>query len=252
MFYCSLSITAQENTVAFRRFKNLAAAKWKISHETSQLSNSLTVKPLTGSAHKNNVHKRATDTAYHNRFKRNYQIDKTHFSFEVEIDRRSHWLMIRLFSKLGKQQILAPSDYLIGLTMPKKKNVSSSSDSDSGPDDVSTVFPHNKYISKSYEELVLIFFWILQRTPAKKTKTESTSSGQKTKEGIVFDLDSKKRVTVREFKGKTYIDIREFYEKDGQLLPGKKGIALQPEQWRKLIGMADDINSALSEVWLKT
>lgn len=66
-------------------------------------------------------------------------------------------------------------------------------------------------------------------------------------------LDGKKRVTVREFKGKTYIDIREFYDgKDGEKLPGKKGISLQPELWRKLIGMADEINSAISEVWSKT
>lgn len=37
---------------------------------------------------------------------------------------------------------------------------------------------------------------------------------------------------VREFKGMILIDIREYYETaDGEMRPGKKGIALNPEQW---------------------
>lgn len=122
---------------------------------------SLTVKTQTSSAHKNNFHKRATGAAYNNRSNRNYQIETTQFSTKVEIDHRVHWLMIRIFSKLGKPRILAPSDYFIESTMPKKKNVSSSSDSDSGPDDVSiynflhlNFFQCDKYISKSCNIIV--------------------------------------------------------------------------------------------------
>jgi hypothetical protein len=33
-------------------------------------------------------------------------------------------------------------------------------------------------------------------------------------------------VTVRNWRGKINVDIREFYPKDGNLLPGKKGIFL--------------------------
>lgn len=52
----------------------------------------------------------------------------------------------------------------------------------------------------------------------------------------VFNLSSLRRVTVRDFRGKTLIDIREYYANDaGEMKPGKKGISLTEEQWRKLV-----------------
>merc|ERR1712198_201814 len=49
-----------------------------------------------------------------------------------------------------------------------------------------------------------------------------------------FSLGENRRVTVREFKGKTFVDVREFYEKDGKHLPGKKGICLSISQYHNL------------------
>ena len=37
-----------------------------------------------------------------------------------------------------------------------------------------------------------------------------------------MQLSGKRRVGIQEFAGKKLINIREFYEKDGQMLPSKK------------------------------
>jgi len=41
--------------------------------------------------------------------------------------------------------------------------------------------------------------------------------------------------------------IREYYEKGGELLPGKKGIALDLLQWDRLVAAVPDINAAVKE-----
>lgn len=52
--------------------------------------------------------------------------------------------------------------------------------------------------------------------PTKKAKKEDAES--------IWDLGNNRQVNVREFKGKLYVDIREmYYDKDGDLKPGKKG-----------------------------
>lgn len=48
------------------------------------------------------------------------------------------------------------------------------------------------------------------------------------------DEKAKKRVQVHKFKGKFLIDIRELYCKDDEWLPGKKGISLRIEDFKKL------------------
>jgi len=113
--------------------------------------------------------------------------------------------------------------------MPKNRkddsDSSSASESDSGPDD-------------------------RDEPPPKKSK--SGGSGAKAKKNDIgetyFDLEGYKRVTVRDFKGKVYVDIREFYEKDGKVLPGKKGISLSASAWNKLKSLTDDVDETLKEL----
>lgn len=91
------------------------------------------------------------------------------------------------------------------------------------------------------------FCLTLQRTPVKKAKNSATASSSTNDAGEKFwELDDKKRVSVRSFRGKTFVDIRAFYDgKDGKPQPGKQGITLQLTQWRKLLDVAEDITKEL-------
>lgn len=50
-------------------------------------------------------------------------------------------------------------------------------------------------------------------------------------DGQICALTKSKRVVVGEYRGKKNLSLREYYEKDGKWLPGKKGISLSQEQW---------------------
>lgn len=43
------------------------------------------------------------------------------------------------------------------------------------------------------------------------------------------------QVNINRFKGATYVAIREYYEKGGQLLPGAKGMNLNLDGWHKVV-----------------
>ncbi|KAF8422683.1 transcriptional Coactivator p15-domain-containing protein [Tirmania nivea] len=54
-----------------------------------------------------------------------------------------------------------------------------------------------------------------------------------------------RRVTLSKFKGSMLISIREHYEKDGQVLPGKKGISLSMEQFNAMMAILPQLLAAL-------
>lgn len=61
-------------------------------------------------------------------------------------------------------------------------------------------------------------------------------------------LGKMKYVSVRPFKNMILIDIREYYEKDGELKPGKKGISLQAAQWHQLKENLDLIDEKIQRL----
>ncbi|KAK7595106.1 hypothetical protein V9T40_001539 [Parthenolecanium corni] len=108
--------------------------------------------------------------------------------------------------------------------MPKhKKSSSSDSDSDSGPDD--------------------------RNPPAKKSApNKSKSSDSKTDDKLGWHLGNNRFANVSDFKGRIFVNIREYYEKDGELKPGKKGISLTAKQWQEFKEHIDDIDSKVTEL----
>lgn len=62
---------------------------------------------------------------------------------------------------------------------------------------------------------------------------------------LYWEISKARRVTISEFKGKKMVSIREYYEKDGDWLPGKKGISLTLEQYAGLVGVLPGIENAL-------
>ncbi|XP_033750065.1 activated RNA polymerase II transcriptional coactivator p15-like [Pecten maximus] len=115
--------------------------------------------------------------------------------------------------------------------MPKSKEFISSSESDSDE-------PKPKKKKK--------------QEPVESKKEKSEASSKKATKGAngeqMFQLSKMRFVSVSEFRGKVLVGIREYYEADGDLRPGKKGISLTLEQWNNLKEQMEEIDQAVKSV----
>ena len=54
------------------------------------------------------------------------------------------------------------------------------------------------------------------------------------------------RINISEFSGHKYLDIRKYYEDDaGEIKPTKKGIALNKEQFEKILALLNEKNEEI-------
>ncbi|KAH9717247.1 RNA polymerase II transcriptional coactivator KIWI [Citrus sinensis] len=80
--------------------------------------------------------------------------------------------------------------------------------------------------------------------PKKASKTDSSDDSD---DIVVCEISKNRRVSVRNWQGKVWVDIREFYVKEGKKFPGKKGISLSVDQWNTLRDHVEEINKALGD-----
>ncbi|CAD6195478.1 unnamed protein product [Caenorhabditis auriculariae] len=94
---------------------------------------------------------------------------------------------------------------------------------------------------------------IEDREPVKKSKSTNKAGGARitNEEGDeMIELGSMRYLTVRSFRGKPLIDIREFYvdKASGKMKPGKKGISLSREQFENFKALIPEIDEKLTSV----
>ena len=81
-----------------------------------------------------------------------------------------------------------------------------------------------------------------------KEEKEEEKDIEVTKDEIIIHLDNKKRLTISKFKGRLFVNIREYYDDNGTMKPGKKGITLSKECWKRICENISDINEAIDNM----
>ncbi|KAJ7531519.1 hypothetical protein O6H91_14G047100 [Diphasiastrum complanatum] len=80
------------------------------------------------------------------------------------------------------------------------------------------------------------------------SKAAGGSEGDASDTIVACEISKNRKVVVRKWKGQVFVDIREFWNKDGESLPSKKGISLSLEQWTVLQDHAEEVDAVLASM----
>lgn len=151
--------------------------------------------------------------------------EATEFSIRVAASER---LGIDLSHSTGKQLVRnIVESYLVSVVANEKsKNTEKRED-----------IPANDDVQKKHDVVVTA-----------KEGTQVARVTRKDSERVICQLSNRRNVAVKAFKGTTLVSIREFYVKDGKLLPGSKGISLSSEQWSTFKKSVPDIEEAITKM----
>ncbi|EXJ94750.1 hypothetical protein A1O1_03147 [Capronia coronata CBS 617.96] len=74
------------------------------------------------------------------------------------------------------------------------------------------------------------------------TKPQTDSDGN-----TFWEISKNRRVTISDFNGKKLVNIREYYQKDNEWLPSKKGISMSLAQYSAFIDIMPQIEGLLQK-----
>uniref|UniRef100_A0A8U7NDJ5 Activated RNA polymerase II transcriptional coactivator p15 n=4 Tax=Corvidae TaxID=28725 RepID=A0A8U7NDJ5_CORMO len=127
-------------------------------------------------------------------------------------------------------------------TMPKSKELVSSSSSASDSDsEVDKKAKRKKQVTPEKT--------VKKQKTGESSKGAASSKQSGNRDENMFQIGKMRYVSVRDFKGKVLIDIREYWmDQEGEMKPGRKGISLNPEQWNQLKEQISDIDDAVRKL----
>ena len=99
--------------------------------------------------------------------------------------------------------------------------------------------PGKKGINLSVEQ------WRSLKTAAPRVTARLRSGETPAETDTVAELGGRRRVTCGAFRGAATVGVREYYEKNGEMLPGFRGLNMSAEQWDTLAAHVEAIDRAI-------